>query len=204
MRITGVLLGFPFLACGLFPVFSGFAHTSLGTKITLPAFLADTMVLNGESSAVQLGLPVFVLSVCVLAVWTLCVYHAIHPLSEGFLQEWYFMTPTSWSPTFWKIHYSLCMTVFSFLLCFGFGAWMIFMLEVGDAFGDSLLCQSMDDCGPLFERKALHLQEGFLYPWPESAKEAYKTSSWMYPWTSVQQDSFGFLSHETFTSLLRK
>jgi hypothetical protein len=130
----------------------GKACVSLVEKIPEPFFQSvslesEYLPLNDFS---QVLIPVFVLSFCVLSLWTLFVYHAVHPLTDNYLQEYYLFSPTAWSPEFWKMHYTMCMLYFTFLLFFGFGVWSIYVLEVGDAYQDIFLCHNTDDLGPLF------------------------------------------------------
>ena len=167
MRITGVLLGLPFLALGFypfvpaFPTMGGVSETDFGKAcVSLIEKIPEPFFQSVSLGSGYIPLPpnnfeeelttVFVLSFCVLSLWTLFVYHAVHPLTENYLQEYYLFSPTAWSPEFWKIHYTMCMLYFTFLLFFGFGVWSIYVLEVGDAYMDIFLCHNTDDLGPLF------------------------------------------------------
>ena len=126
MRITGVLLGLPFLALGFypfvpaFPTMGGVSETDFGKacvslieKIPEPFFqsvsLGSEYIPLPPNNFEEVLTTVFVLSFCVLSLWTLFVYHAVHPLTENYLQEYYLFSPTAWSPEFWKIHYTMCM-----------------------------------------------------------------------------------------------
>ena len=164
MRISGVILFLPFLYGGLAPLFlsTGWATLPNVLQSSLNPLLFGLESLR-ESTSLQTLSSSFDLStqgslVCgtffVFLLWTLCVYHCIHPLVDSLMEDWYLNTPYQFSPDFWKTQYILCVGLFLFGLGLGIGTWLDFLLELSDAYADYAGCMVQDDLGPAFDRKS--------------------------------------------------